>query len=76
MTLDTGSNFKQGFEVTMSAKVLDVVRGSEADSMAKNQLGMFEYEKPIEGQEYLAVQILFDVIKANEYEPFSLYGEW
>lgn len=59
----------------LGCTVMEVRRGSDALELARSNLS-YLFENPIQGQEYLAVKVKFDVKTAPENEAFSLYVHW
>jgi hypothetical protein len=56
----------------MAATVLEVRRGDNANNLAKTEL-YFCFDTPIQGQEYIAIKVKLDVLKADPNEVFTIY---
>jgi len=61
---------------TIALTLLDVLRGDEANQLAKSEVGRFTYQPPIEGQEYIATKLFFDVVDANPNKIFTIRPFW
>lgn len=53
-------------QIRMEATLLEVLRGVEAENLAKSHL--FLFEGPIQGQEYMAVKARIDFLESNKPE--------
>jgi hypothetical protein len=76
VTQKTEEGVKPGLAFSMSASVIDVKRGDEADQLARTNLGWPTYTQPIEGQEYIAVKIQLDQLDGDPNETYSIYPYW
>ena len=61
---------------SIALTLLDVLRGDEANQLAKSEVDMFSIRDPIEGQEYIAIKLFFDVVDANPNKIAMIVPFW
>lgn len=60
----------------METTVLEVMRGEQANQLAQSALDWYDYDVPIEGQEYIAIKIRFLAEPTNVNQVESVYAYW